>query len=166
MSKASGRCESCGTGNECGRQQRPHGWALAEIAALMAEATDVCQGWPEDNRDEDGYGYTVEYADETLTPHRVVCILAYGDRRAEGMVVRHLCGNASCVNKRHLAWGTTAENNLDRWIHDEYGSGPESVWKARTFSKVAHKAFAVYCGAYEAEGLSQRDSFGTVPPKP
>ena len=122
---------------------------MLHIKALMAEATDVCQGWPEDNRDQlKGYGHVMLHADEKLAPHRVVCILAYGDRRAEGMVVRHLCGNPWCVNKRHLAWGTTAENDLDRWIHAKFGKGPESVWKARTFSKVCRTAFAVCCGVH------------------
>lgn len=34
----------------------------------------------------------------------------------EGLVVRHLCANARCLQPMHLALGTTFENNRDRFL--------------------------------------------------
>ncbi|MDG1266629.1 MAG: HNH endonuclease, partial [Ilumatobacter sp.] len=135
----SGRCVSCGTGATCGRQQRPNGWQLLYIKNRMAEATDDCQDWPEDNRNQKGYGYLVKYDEKQLRPHQVVCILAHGDMRAEGMVVRHLCGNPWCVNKRHLTWGTQTENNLDAGVHSLLGGGADVAQLIKDIAKAGNQ---------------------------
>jgi hypothetical protein len=50
---------------------------------------------------------------------RVMCRKAHGEPSHPDFVARHLCGNGhmSCVNPRHLAWGTQEQNALDKEIH-------------------------------------------------
>lgn len=45
--------------------------------------------------------------------HRVMVMLNGGLYPPRERVVRHLCGNARCVNPDHLAVGTSRENQLD-----------------------------------------------------
>jgi hypothetical protein len=50
---------------------------------------------------------------------RYVCRVENGDPCDESHVARHLCGNGhlSCVNPKHLVWGTHSENSLDKALH-------------------------------------------------
>lgn len=45
--------------------------------------------------------------------HRVMVLLNGGPYPSRDMVVRHLCGNARCVNPAHLQVGTSHENRDD-----------------------------------------------------
>jgi len=53
--------------------------------------------------------------------HRLICEHYHGDM--SGLVTRHLCGNALCVNPAHLRPGTQAENNRDKVLHGTTNKG-------------------------------------------
>lgn len=61
------------------------------------------------------HGYTL------MPAARYACILAHGLPKDESLVARHLCGNGhlSCVNPRHLAWGTYEDNTNDAALHHQ-----------------------------------------------
>jgi len=45
-----------------------------------------------------------------ISAHRFMCWAFYGPPVSLDMVAMHQCGNPSCINPRHLAWGTQREN--------------------------------------------------------
>ena len=58
--------------------------------------------------------------------HRLICEHYHGDM--SGLVTRHLCGNALCVNPAHLKPGTQAENNRDKVLHGTTNKGKKCPW--------------------------------------
>lgn len=75
-----------------------------------------------------GYGLFTDYVGPSREKkqrraHQVAFELEHGwyPTRESGQQIRHLCGNASCVNVRHLAVGTPRQNAEDRLRHG--GSG-------------------------------------------
>lgn len=70
-----------------------------------------CLPWP--FSESDGY-YSVKLPSGGYSKaHRIMCTLAHGDPK-RGHQTRHLCNNKSCVNPKHLRWGTAKENAQDR----------------------------------------------------
>ncbi len=49
--------------------------------------------------------------------HRVFVALCSGRLPLKKAIVRHLCGNSSCVNPAHLCCGSISENNHDTYDH-------------------------------------------------
>ena len=58
--------------------------------------------------------------------HRLICEHYHGDM--SGLVTRHLCGNALCVNPSHLTPGSQAENNRDKVLHGTTNKGKKCPW--------------------------------------
>ena len=61
-----------------------------------------------------------------ITAHRAALIMATGINSKELMACHaphDICGNRSCVNLRHLRWGTNKENNDDRIKDNTSGKG-------------------------------------------
>ena len=66
--------------------------------------------------------YPIYHQDGKAFPaHRLICEHYHGDM--SGLVTRHLCGNALCVNPAHLRPGTQAENNRDKVLHGTTNKG-------------------------------------------
>lgn len=72
---------------------------------------------------QDGVVVNVSYLGQNISAARYMALLTFGAPKSEGMVVRHLCGNGhlSCVNPKHLAWGTAADNISDMVLHRKAG---------------------------------------------
>ena len=61
-----------------------------------------------------GYGTMVDpETGEKVYAHRMSWMLKHGEDIPEGMVIRHLCSNPSCVRPAHLALGTYSDNASD-----------------------------------------------------
>jgi hypothetical protein len=69
----------------------------------------------------EGYGRH-RFGGRVENAHRVAYRLAHGEIPA-GLVVRHRCDNAACVNPAHLVLGTVQQNNADRLERGRYARG-------------------------------------------
>lgn len=101
-----GRIKSIYTRTKVGS---PHKFA---IAALKSD-TDECILWP--FMQKRGYG-RFSYFGQEISAHRFVCEQAHGV--ADDMMATHQCGVRSCINPRHLRWGTAKSN-----VEDAIGHG-------------------------------------------
>ncbi len=86
---------------------------VSEVA-LPYEGED-CLIWPY-GLASTGYGM-MERNGQRQTAHRVVCAMAHGEPPSERLDARHKCGIRSCVNPRHLEWGTRQQNMQDKLRH-------------------------------------------------
>jgi hypothetical protein len=91
-----------------------HGEPLAFLMDAINTDTDECIIWP--FAKARGYG-KVLYEGFVWQAHRLVCFLKYGDPPSGDYEAAHKCGNASCVNKKHVRWATHQENMHDRKLH-------------------------------------------------
>ena len=76
---------------------------------------DECLIWPF-GRDPSGYGSFGRQGRKKYA-HRYVCELVNGPAPNPKDHAAHSCDNGpgGCVTRRHLAWKTNAENQVDRW---------------------------------------------------
>jgi len=65
------------------------------------------------SKDGSGYGM-VWFEGKSQRAHRVILRLTSGEPIDQGLVAMHSCDNPSCVNPKHLSWGTRGDNNTDR----------------------------------------------------
>jgi len=83
------------------------------------EKTDECILWPW-ALDKHGYG---QFSIENVKPHvrcgahRYSCMIHNGNPPDESYFAIHSCGIRSCVNPKHLRWGTASDNMQDRFGH-------------------------------------------------
>lgn len=105
------------------RKRRPYGLSRAEVAAYEVEqATPDEEGCLISDRAPGKNGYfPVKMEGEWTTLHHLVAEASYGPR-PEGEEVRHLCGNRSCINPDHLAYGPPWRNQEDAWRHGTHAT--------------------------------------------
>lgn len=65
----------------------------------------------------------VPHCGRNITAARYMLLLTVGVPMSDGMVCRHTCGNGhlSCVNPKHLIWGTQGDNIGDMTKHRHAG---------------------------------------------
>lgn len=89
---------------------------FAEEVALLYRGDD-CLLWPFKPRASNaGYG-RFQLSGQTVNAHRFVCESAHGQPPTSEHEAAHSCGNARCVNPRHLRWATPRENCADMILH-------------------------------------------------
>lgn len=83
-------------------------------AAVLYDGDD-CLLWPF-WRHSEGYGL-FKVRQDNVFAHRFVCEKVHGTPPAERPLACHSCGNAACVNPRHLYWGDYSDNLRDAFKH-------------------------------------------------
>lgn len=66
-----------------------------------------------------GFPQAVRFNYRQIAASRAMCILAHGLPKEPRMQAIHSCGNGhlSCVNPKHIRWGTQADNSRDARLH-------------------------------------------------
>lgn len=93
----------------------PKGSSEAFLRLHVGDQSDKCLIWPY-RLVPSGYGLAV-IGGVQKRASRWMCILAHGNPPHEKAEAAHSCGNASCVNPKHLRWATPKENALDKVSH-------------------------------------------------
>lgn len=87
------------------------------LSVALAFNGDGCLFWPFP-RGKAGYA-TIWKDGRMVKVSRVICAEVNGPPPSQSHGALHSCGNGhlGCVAKKHLRWGTQAENNMDSEIH-------------------------------------------------
>ena len=88
---------------------------------------DECLLWPYSKHPR-GYGL-VGYLGKLRRANRLMCELAHGPAPSPKHHAAHSCGNASCMNPRHLSWKDQSDNEKDKRRHGTVGKGKGSRTK-------------------------------------
>lgn len=98
-------------------------WGEPKAFMESMEDSDDCIEWPY-NRNNMGYAM-ISLGGVGKLVHRVSCEISHGPPPSPSHEAAHLCGNGhkGCVNPKHLAWKTRAENEMDKCIHGTRGMG-------------------------------------------
>jgi hypothetical protein len=114
-----------------------------------------CWNW-KGHLDKDGYG-SLRTPKTQVRAHRV-SFQIHNDQSIDGLIVRHLCNNPSCVNPAHLAVGTQVDNMRDRELA---GNTPRNeAHKNCKFSDLIVEAVIAGTGTYKqiADRFSMSES--------
>lgn len=95
------------------------GEPMAFAVSALNAATDDCIIWPYGKRHD--YGILVLGKGKKVPTHRWVCEQTHGPA-PEGNLACHSCDVRSCINPRHLRWGTVQDN------HDDCGKRLRRLW--------------------------------------
>ena len=80
---------------------------------------------------------SVRYNCKEMAASRAMCIIVHGLPENPKHQAIHSCGNGhlSCVNPKHIRWGTNADNQRDRQIHAKAYSTAERITVAEADGK-------------------------------
>lgn len=120
---------------------------------LIAKVTfkDLCWIW-NGKKDGDGYGVTFTNG-KPEKAHRKMFSMAKG-KIGDGLCVRHVCDNPSCVSPLHLITGTHLENMRDRALR---GRGADLKGENNGRSKItANDAQLIRCSDLSLGVLARR----------
>lgn len=92
-----------------------NGGPLEFLRALVGHDQDDCVPW-RFRRYKVGYG-KVLFEGRVWKAHRLMCQLAHGEPEDPALDSAHSCGNANCVNPKHIRWATRLENNREKKDH-------------------------------------------------
>lgn len=105
------------------------GRALSFIKDTVENPPNTCVIWPFGT--SFNYGH-VRYKGKTVKAHRLALILYSGKDLSDLWALHGPCNNPSCINPKHLRWGTLAENTFDAILAgNRKGLGPEKVREIR-----------------------------------
>ncbi len=100
------------TGDPQGAKKRGNGELMKLALAALDTDEDMCIFIDERNKYND-----LRHSGIRRALHVVVCELAHGPRPGEWVDACHNCGNAGCINPRHLRWDGRKGNSADREKH-------------------------------------------------
>lgn len=99
-----------------------NGEPLRFLEAALRHDGDQCLVWPYGRIGGRGYG-VINVDGKKRVAHRVVCESVNGPAPTAEHQAAHNCGNASCVNPKHLRWATPKENCADKVMHGTHNRG-------------------------------------------
>lgn len=132
--------------------------SAALLDRLCAIETDDCVLWPRSVDTRPGFQ---PYGRATVGRRRVSVHVEALTRRAgprplPAMQAAHSCGNASCLNYRHLRWATAGENAADKEQHGRVRRGPDHQNSKLTLAQVADIRRAHAAGEATQKELAAR----------
>jgi hypothetical protein len=99
------------------------GAAKAFFLAALDRDSDDCIIWPFGH--VRGYG-RISVGNRNRCVHQVVCEIAHGPR-PPGRHALHTCDQPSCINRRHIFWGTASQNMQQMWDRGRHPKGRRST---------------------------------------
>lgn len=131
-------------------------WLLKVVQDCLANDTQECVD-SHFGQDSGGYG-EIRLNGQRIRMHVASVILSGRERPTKGKVVRHICGNAVCVNPHHLVVGTVSQNVQDSLDHGTFKIGQEHPAAKLTVEAViyARSSNKTYEALAEELGVSYR----------
>lgn len=131
-----------------------------KIWSLIAQENgeDSCWLWL-GHFNKQGYA-TVRFQGKTEYVHRLILEWTSDVSRKEAgerfLETRHLCGNMKCQNPKHLSWGSSLENCMDRARH-----GGDGHWIGARKARIIKGLYASL-RRYPRSGMVVRDGLSRV----
>jgi HNH endonuclease len=111
-----------------------NGEPIAYLQTTIDQAHEDCVPWPfatgQNGRP------TAAFRGKMGSAARAACILFNGPPPSPRHEAAHNCGNAACVNARHLRWATPSENQRDRILHGTSNRGERNGQTELTVAQV------------------------------
>jgi hypothetical protein len=133
------------------KHHSPNGSARKFLEAALTSDTDDCILWPF-AKSREGYG-VIDIGDKQYKAHRLVLLRTTGVEDDPLVLATHgPCHQRSCVNPRHLSWGSTSTNAADRRRDGTNLGGEESP-----VAKLSDSQVREIRDRYNAGGILQRE---------